>query len=72
MKKYQNFLSEFFFFLLGCKIFNIFEYACFRNVELKLIFPTEIIVISVVLLRENPKEKTISTATKFPSKHTMS
>ena len=30
-EKYQNFLSE--NFLFGSKIFNIFEQACFRNVQ---------------------------------------
>ena len=29
-EKYQNFLSEN-FHVFGCKIFNIFEQACFRN-----------------------------------------
>ena len=29
MKKYHFFIRKFSFF--GCKIFNIFEWACFRN-----------------------------------------
>ena len=32
-EKYQNFLSENFHFFFGGKIFCIFEYACFLNVE---------------------------------------
>ena len=30
-EKYQNFYLKIFLFFFGCKIFNIFESACFRN-----------------------------------------